>query len=260
MIHIDWCIAKPPKGGGLRRRRGHTLCLAVAFASIATSGGAGPPYVTDDPAPTPNGEAEAYLLFDGALMAGRFEEPGLGLEINIGALPHLQLSGAIALEYGPSGHPGVAAAALGAKYRFVEEDDAGWRPQISFYPQAEIALSGHADEGDAPHYLLPLWAQKSIRNWTVFGGGGYRINPGIGRRNSWRGGLAAERSVGDRLSAGAEIYGETADAKSEAGLFGIGLGLTWEMSERFELLGSAGPVFRGDHTGLAYYFALGWRR
>ncbi len=240
----------------LRRRHGHGACLTATIMSFATAAEAGPPYVTDDPDPTPHGTVEAYLFSDGALTEGRFKEASTGFEINVGALPNLQLSGAVALEYGSNSPLHVGAAELGAKYRFVEEHESGWQPQISFYPQMEISLDRKAGEGN--RYLLPLWAQKSIDDWTLFGGGGYRISPGVGQLNSWLGGLAVERKIGERLSVGSEIYGETRDATGEPGHFGIGLGVTWELNERFELLGSAGPLFEGRRVALAYYFALGW--
>jgi hypothetical protein len=31
--------------------------------------------------------------------------------------------------------------------------------------------------------FLPLWLQKCVGDWTVYGGGGYGINPGAGNEN-----------------------------------------------------------------------------
>ena len=53
--------------------------------------------------------------------------------------------------------------------------------------------------------LLPVWAQKDFGPWSLFGGGGYTINPGAGNRNFWQSGLALTRNVTPRLSLGAEI-------------------------------------------------------
>jgi hypothetical protein len=240
----------------------HRPCAVLsAVTALLTAGAAeaGPPFVTDDPEPAPYGHVEAYLFTDGALYEGRFGEAGTGLEINYGAVPDLQLSAAVSVDHGPGSHLQVGAIGLGSKYRFIQEDEDGWQPQASFYPQVEFSLGSGAEEG-ATRYLLPLWMQKSFGGWTVFGGGGYRIDPGPDRLNSWLSGLAVERAVGERLSIGLEVYGETRDAKGEPGLVGLGLGATRELDENFDLLGSVGPVFKGGRTDTAYYLALGWHR
>lgn len=233
---------------------------AIAVLLSAVTAEAGPPFVTDDPEPVPYRHVEAYLFTDGALSEGRFGDAGTGLEINYGALPNLQLSTAAALDYGAGSHFQVGALEFGAKYRFIQEDEAGWWPQVAFYPQMEFKLGSGAEEEGATRYLLPLWAQKSFGSWTVLGGGGYRVNPGADHLNSWFGGLAVRHPVGERLSVGLEVYGETRDTRGEAGLIGLGLGAVQELDERFDLLGSVGPVFMGNHTGIAYYIALGWHR
>jgi hypothetical protein len=33
--------------------------------------------------------------------------------------------------------------------------------------------------------FLPLWAEKDFGAWSLFGGGGYNINPGPDQRNFW---------------------------------------------------------------------------
>jgi hypothetical protein len=47
-------------------------------------------------------------------------------------------------------------------------------------------------------------------------------------------------------------------AKDEPGLFGIGIGFIRKLDDRFELLGSAGPVFESNRTDITYYVAIGW--
>ena len=65
------------------------------------------------------------------------------------------------------GHPWGAAS----NYRFIEEDDNGWRPQVAFFPQAFIPV-GPANRGAPVTELFPVWLQKSLGDWTMFGGGG----------------------------------------------------------------------------------------
>ncbi len=60
--------------------------------------------------------------------------------------------------------------------------------------------------------LLPVWAQKDFGPWSLFGGGGYMINPGAGNRDFWQSGVALTRAVTPRLSLGGEIAHEGPDA------------------------------------------------
>src|ERR1700739_3102617 len=121
----------------------------VAFAApllavLAGAPKAGPPFVTDDPEPTAYGHFEIYLYTDGVAERDGFEAAAPALEINYGALPDLQVSAALPLDVAvPKGTPArvrIAGAELGVKYRFVEEDEDGWRPQVSVYPSFQTAL------------------------------------------------------------------------------------------------------------------------
>ena len=40
--------------------------------------------------------------------------------------------------------------------------------------------------------LLPLWAQKDFGGTSLFGGGGYEINPGSGNKDFWQAGRGAD--------------------------------------------------------------------
>jgi hypothetical protein len=51
--------------------------------------------------------------------------------------------------------------------------------------------------------LLPVWAQKDMGPWSLFGGG-YAINPGDGNRNYWTGGIALTRQASKQLLLGVE--------------------------------------------------------
>jgi hypothetical protein len=37
--------------------------------------------------------------------------------------------------------------------------------------------------------LFPVWVQKDLGPWSIFGGGGYAINAGVGNNDYWTGGL-----------------------------------------------------------------------
>ncbi|MEI9984698.1 MAG: hypothetical protein WDN69_16740 [Aliidongia sp.] len=106
---------------------------------------------------------------------------------------------------------GYGDTELGVKYRFVEEDDEGWRPQIGIYPNLEIptgSVSKQLGTGEVRGFL-PVWLQKSIGDWTSFGGGGYWINPPNGlltEKDYWFAGWALMRRLDDEWNLGGEIF------------------------------------------------------
>ena len=76
-----------------------------------------------------------------------------GIEINYGAFENTQLTWSVPLNPNPGpGGIGVVWAPLGGgvKYRFIEEDEDGWRPQVAFFPQISIPV-GPANRRRARH-------------------------------------------------------------------------------------------------------------
>ena len=240
-----------------------SLVFAIASVNIAI---AGPPFATDDPEPTDYGHFETYLFTQGVTAGSGKSGPELGLEVNYGALPDLQISASLPVGFSAPNRTGMAIEVsdveFGVKYRFVEEDNDGWRPQVSFYPSVQFALWGTADNSPdgGTQEFLPLWAQKSFGNWTTFGGGGYRIDPGRSARNSLFVGWALLRRLSDRLQLGAEIFRETAETQGENGVTGVNVGMLFDLSDAFHLVASAGPVIDGDDSGkaISYYAAFEW--
>src|ERR1700709_1733403 len=107
-------------------------------------------------------------------------------------------------------------------------------------------------------WLLPVWAQKDFGAWSLFGGGGYTINPGAGNRDFWQSGLALTRNITARLSLGAEITHQSPDAIGARSTTALGVGGIYHIAGPFSLLFSGGPAFehRGG-TGVNFYAALG---
>jgi hypothetical protein len=168
---------------GAARRGLLVLALSVATAPPSI---AGPPYVTDDPEPTDTGHWENYLFTEITHISGQSARPEPGIEINYGAFKDTQLTWSFPLTPNPGpGGIGVVWEPLGGgvKYRFIEEDDNGWRPQVAFFPQVFIPV-GPANRGAPVTELFPIWLQKSLGPWTMFGGGGYTDNPGSRNRTS----------------------------------------------------------------------------
>ncbi|OYY67837.1 MAG: hypothetical protein B7Y44_10880 [Sphingomonadales bacterium 28-55-16] len=52
--------------------------------------------------------------------------------------------------------------------------------------------------------LFPVWVQKDLGPWSIFGGGGYAINTGVGNNDYWTGGVAVSHHVTPKLLLGIE--------------------------------------------------------
>lgn len=106
--------------------------------------------------------------------------------------------------------------------------------------------------------LLPVWAQKDFGPWSVFGGGGYAINPGAGNRNYWTGGVALTRTFGERLLVGVEVDRQGADTVGGRASTSLGLGAIYDLPGPLRLLASGGPTYE-DGGGRAFHLfvALG---
>jgi len=225
---------------------------------------AGPPFVTDDPEPTDTGHFENYFYSEGTRASGAMSGIASGFEMNYGAFADTQVNIAIPLSYqtGSESHErfGIGDASLGVKYRFIEEDGEGWRPQVSFYPSIEMPLGSPG--GRNVREFFPLWAQKSFGDWTTFGGGGYWNNPGRDNRDYWFCGWALQREMSPDLSLGVEIFHQTADTAGGRSSAGAGIGALYDLSENFHLVGSFNAGVQNSRTTnqYSYYFALEWTK
>lgn len=231
---------------------------ALAACLAATPAAAGPPYDTDDPVPTDLAHWEIYAFGQGA-RAGSTFEGATGFDLNYGALPGIQLTATLPLDFvrGPGGSIGLGDVELGVKYQFLRRERAGL--SMAFFPRiilpTAVARGGTGKAGA----LLPVWVQQDMGRWSLFGGGGYAINPGVGNRNYWQAGLAATRRMSDRLSLGIEATHLTRDSIGGVATTTLGVGATWRLKGPVSLIGSAGPSFsggRGDryHAYVALLF------
>lgn len=237
------------------------LALAMLGAQPAW---AGPPYRTDDPVPLDLGHWEVYGFstgsFAGAGAAGQLP----ATEINYGAAPNLQLHVMLPLAFdAPAGNGmryGYGDSEFGFKYRFIDEDAHGWRPQVAIFPALE-APTGSAARGlgtGYAHGFLPVWMQKSLGKWTIDTGGGYWLNPGIGNKNYWFAGCVAERQVTEQLALGGEIFHQTADNNDDRDQTGFTLGAVYDLTDHYHLLFSAGRGLQDANSTnkLSYYAAF----
>jgi hypothetical protein len=232
------------------------VVLAVALG-WAASAQAGPPYVTDDPAPTDQGHWEVYDFVGGSHVAGDTAGEA-GLDLNYGAAPGLQLTLVLpgAWEHDDKTHAAAGTVEIAAKYRFLRQAEGTWTPDLAVFPRA-FAPTAPARFGSGRWgLLLPVWAEKDFGPWQVFGGGGYQFNPGPDSRDFWTGGVAVQRTVTRRLSLGAEVYRHTADAVGARPYTGVNLGATWKLLDHWSLLASGGPGVENPAEGGRYAFYL----
>src|SRR5471030_832643 len=97
----------------------------------AHSTGAAPPFRTDNPEPVEYRHWEIDAFSTGTHVYGNTTTTLPGVEVDDGALPDLQLHLVAPLVYnkssGASAQYGYGDTELGAKYRFIAEDEEGWR-------------------------------------------------------------------------------------------------------------------------------------
>ena len=234
------------------------LVLGVAAGALfASAASAGPPYQTDDPEPTDLGHWEIYAFAAGTRAEGGFDGAA-GLDLNYGPLPNVQLTATLPIDFARDGgtHVGAGDVELGVKYRLLNDEQAGF--SVAIFPRVILPTASHGFGTGRLRLLLPVWAQKDFGPWSLFGGGGYTINPGAGNRDYWQSGLALTRTVTPRLSLGAEITHQGPDAAGARSTTALGAGGIYHVAGPVSLLFSGGPVFehRGG-TGVDFYAALG---
>ncbi len=235
--------------------------LGLAFAFAACPALAGPPYITDDPEPTDTGHFENYLYIEGTHATGAMSGPGAGVEINYGAFADTQLTLSLPLDPNPGpGGMGVVWAPLGGgiKYRFIDEDASGWRPEVAFFPQFSIPV-GSASHTTPTTELLPIWLQKNFGPWAVFGGGGWTNNPGSGNRDFVNYGVAVSYQIIPRLQLGVEMFGQSRSAAASGAATAVGLGGIFDFSETWHLIWSTNTgVVDPANDRFSYNVALKW--
>lgn len=232
---------------------------AMAALALPTGALAGPPFLTDDPEPTELGHWEIYAPLLEAEGTGSDYEGAVGAEFNYGLVKDVQLTVGVAGAYAHgAGRTRWGAGDLEAsvKYRFYHDEARG--VQIAAFPGITLPTGSNAMSAGHVTALLPVWAQKDVGPWSVFGGGGYAINPGPGNRDFWTGGVAITRRIDDRLTVGLEADRDGPSEIGGRGTTSLGLGAIYDLPGPLRLLASGGPAFRsGSETGFHAFLALG---
>ena len=138
------------------------LVLAGLLALVcARAANAGPPFATDDPAPTDTGHWEIYNYASGAGTPGLVSGEA-GFDISYGAYKDIQLTVVIPVGYqsvGPNS-VGLGDVELAAKYRFLHQKDGAWTPDVAFFPRLFTPTAGKAFGTGRPGVLLPVWGER----------------------------------------------------------------------------------------------------
>lgn len=239
-------------------RRALILGLMLSSLSVPTRAYAGPPYITDDPEPVEYQHWELYVASIFARHPNAWTSTAPHIEVNYGVVPEVRLHTILPMTlYAPdtgASNYGFGDTELGVKYRFIQEGH--WLPEVGTFPLLEVPSGSHTKNLGSGHFqeFLPLWLQNNKEKWTVYGGGGYWINPGAGNRNWWFTGIVIQRQVLPNLTPGAEFFDSTSQQPGESAQTGLNLGLVWDLSNLQHIMFSAGPAFGGPNQ-LQGYFA-----
>ena len=234
------------------------FALTAAALWMSARALAGPPYDTDDPEPTDLGHWEIYAFGSGSGL-GRNLDGQAGLDLNYGAAPGVQLTATVPIDFTTGDQAELARGdlELGVKYRFLHREQAGL--SLAIFPRVILPTASRGFGTGHVQLLLPIWAQQDLGSWSVFGGGGYTINPGAGNRDFWSGGIAVTRAVTRRLSLGGEVSWQDADTPGGGSTTRLGAGGIYSLGGPFSLLASGGPEFDEGRRAAGYHFyaALG---
>ena len=238
-------------------RSASTRFLALTITSAcAPAALAGPPFLTDDPAPTDYQHYEVYGFANGT--GGRDGTGGaFGIDFNYGATPDLQLTAALPISYEDprGGHitTGLGNIELAAKFRILHQEDVG--VDVAVFPRLFLPSGSNLGDDHAA-VLLPIWVGRSWSDWSTFGGGGCVINRGGDSNDFCQAGWAVTHKLLSNLQLGAEIFHQGADAKGGRASTILGFGATYDISESVHLLGYAGAGLQNTaETGRSTWYS-----
>jgi hypothetical protein len=235
--------------------------IAVLGLALSAPAVGGPPFLTDDPEPTDTGDWEIYAPLLDAAGRGADYSGAAGIELNYGAAPDVQLTVGIPMAYAHDAngiHSGFGDLEASIKYRFFHDEQRGL--QIAVFPGATLPTAASGMGAGKVTGFLPVWAQKDSGPWSIFGGGGYAINPGAGNRDYWSGGVAVTRAVTKNLVFGVEVDRQGADTVGGRASTSLGTGAILQLKSPLRLLISGGPTFPdgGGRADFHLFAALGW--
>jgi Putative MetA-pathway of phenol degradation len=240
----------------MRKRAWLIATCAVALVGPAM---AGPPYLSDDPQPTPYKHYEIYT-FDQGTNAVDGTTGSAGVDLNYGGAPDLQLTATVGAGFSAPSvgrfNAGLANTQLAAKYRFLHADTFGW--DVALFPRVFLPSSSKSFGATDLAVLIPIWVQRDLgAGLTVFGGGGCQFFAGGAAQNFCETGWVTTYEVTKGLTLGGEVFHQTANSVAPAQT-SLGVGLTYDVDDTYHLLGYVNRgIENADATNrVSWYTAL----
>jgi hypothetical protein len=243
--------------------------VLLSVTMIPGSAEAGPPFRTDDPEPVGYRHYEFYTLSTGTHISGDTSGMAPAFDFNYGITPdaHTHIivpAGTFDAPEGPDAMKtqyGYGDTELGLKYRFIEEDKNGWRPQVGTFP-IMLVNSGAQSHGLGSGHIsafFPLWVQKSFGPWTTYGGGGYWLNHGGDNNDKdyWFFGWVVQRKITEKLTLGGEIFHQTATKIDGQDSTSFNIGGFYDIDDHNHILFSGGRAIQNaqDNNLYSWYIA-----
>jgi hypothetical protein len=232
-------------------------CIIFGAGSLLAIGlaQAGPPFVTDDPEPPSPGGWEINVPFILERTPGKTEMDAPLFDFNYG-LPDVQLKLEFPIKIVHADPDGTAAGAgdllLGVKWRFLNNEQSQF--QLGTYPQLLLPTGDKArDLGEGrPAFVLPLVAQKSWDNWTLYGNVGFWWQTAAETRDYFYAGAVLEREINERLKLGTELFGNSPKERGGRCDIAFNVGGIWKLNKNVNLLFTGGGDIVGDTHAMAY--------
>lgn len=222
------------------------LSAALLCLAISTPAWAGPPFLSDDPDPTPHHEYEILVFGEGEPLRGDIGG-SVGIDFNYGATPDLQLTAAVPLIFETNGDErewGLGNIEFAAKLCVLHQETFGW--DVAIFPR--VYLPSASDLGDQhASLLLPIWIGREDGRWSTFGGGGCAINRGDEAQDYCLAGWALTYDITPNFNLGAEVFHQSADFEGGEATTTLGFGGTYSVNDTVHLLGYLGAD--ADHIG-----------
>ncbi len=193
--------------------RSLAISLLVLFISpLCVYAQGGPPLLTDDPGTPGPGKWEINVAFttEKHHEETRFETPLLDMNYGIGERHQLkfEIPWVVLDERGEETKNGLGNSLAGWKWRFMDEKECGI--STSIYPQIEFNNPGSssADRGLADkgwQFLLPIQAAKTFGKFGLNLEFGYIIKEKL--EDEWLYGLAASYELSEKFELIGEVFG-----------------------------------------------------
>jgi hypothetical protein len=216
---------------------------------------AGAPFVTDDSEPPAAGGWEINVPFILERTPGTTDMTAPLFDLNYG-LPGIQLKLAVPVKIVQEDSSGTVAGIgdmlTGVKWRFFNSKES--QLELAIYPQL-IVPSGDDARGlgqGGTSFALPLVAQKTWGKWTLYGNVGFLWQTAAETHNYVYAGAVLEREINERLTLGAELFGNPPTQPGGDSNIAFNVGGTLKLRKHLNLLFTAGRGIVGNKHAIAY--------